>query len=585
MPSTASVNPAEPFVSIISDTAFDPSVADLVSGRQPSVQGRFLPWAGGSSVSHSPRYLSGGSCLFTDIGQLLCPRARERKFLNHIADDLMKKYFSPIGPLPPREAWDETCEAFNDPGLGVTTQMTPRNPRFDREVILFEPIAIQEPDGSITKMSDEGIRQWIHDSLLAHKNRGIPLEKFDVLVRREPKIFLRSDIDTTGKNTAVPLKGGVEFDQDEKLRIFGYHSKKIAYGFQIIPSDGRSQATSLASHRLTEIAGDPEKLYKYVNPKALAENLLSLSPSEWKKPEKTGRAFLDSLWDGQKQGWRSAIGQMTYLEGYVSQVFVGPPDANGFYSDKSSPEVSTHEGLTVHMINLLDEYGRGEYTEAFDELRGKLGDRMPDNEIQKIALSLVAYGQTPAVFGLVNNLSIKTVAQLTVDQLILTADRPDLELSETSRDTIRLLAGLLKENLTAIPDKPSVTLAELLGTDVVKAVAHYPMINVAFSEKELKRNFKKYIAPVHPEFKDQLCMVEGGLQEKEGIFHYEGKKEGLPCDKEGKNTIPSNAKDSNSFTAPNSPWAVVTIEEMQKGVPYCQRSMQAPVSGYACADE
>lgn len=526
--------------------------------------------------------LAGGSCLFTDLAQLVCPRAKDRKFLNTVGDDLMQKYFSPIPPLPRHEAWDKTYEAFSDAALGVKTEMIPENIRTDREVILFEPIAIKEEDGTITRMSDEGIRQWIKDSLQAHKDRGIPLENFDVLVRKEPQIFSRSAIDTTGKNTAVPLEGGIEFDQKEKLRIFGYHSKKIAYGFQIIPSDGRSQSTGLASHKISEIMTDPERLYQYVNPKALAQNLLGLKASDWKKPEKAGQAFLDSLWDGETQGWKAAIGHMTYLEGYVSQVFVGPPDAYGSYSDRNSPEVSTHEGLTVHMINLLDEYGRGEYTEALAELRAKLGDKMPDDEIQKIAVSLVAYGETPAVFGLANNLSLKTAMQLVAGRLILTADRPDLGISETSRDAIRLLAGLIKANLTAMPDKPVVTLAELLGTDVVKAASHFDLINVAFSEKELKRKFKKYIAPTHPEFKDQLCIVEGGLQEKEGTFHYEWKKEGASCE-EG--TIPTNAKDSHSASAPISPWGIVTIEKMQKKVPYCDRSMQAPVSGYGCEEK
>jgi hypothetical protein len=231
-------------------------------------------------------------------------------------------YFNPAPQVTPRH-WSELYDRYQffgnvpDPVAATTPDLDPQ-----REVILFQPIAIRETNGAITRFAPEQIQELVNAILQAHQSKGVPLEHFDILVRKEPLVVDRSQVNDTGENTAAALQGGVPLDQNDKLALFGYRSEKIGYTFQLIPSAGRSQATGFNRERMQAVLTHPQELVKFVNPVKLATNLSRLSTQDWSDPQRIGTAFLNALWDGKQTGWRSALGSMGRMEGYCSQLFM-----------------------------------------------------------------------------------------------------------------------------------------------------------------------------------------------------------------------------------------------------------------------
>ncbi|MBI2082988.1 MAG: hypothetical protein HYT76_05410 [Deltaproteobacteria bacterium] len=502
--------------------------------------------------------------------------------------DELRKELEEIGktdlgrrPVPsPRTDWHDLYAAVTYDSLKKGESVSDYRLREGHEAILFQPVAIMETDGKITQLSEEGIRQWVLASLEAHREKGVPIEQFDILIRRQPKVFRREAIDTSGKNTAVPLEGGWEFDQDEKVRIFGAHSKRLAYSFQIIPTKGRSQSTGVAMEQVQKTLSDPKRLMKYIHAGRLWDNFSKMRSGDLKDPKKWEAAILGSLWDGEEFGWRAALRAMSDMEGYVSQVFVGDPTSEGLASRADSADVSTHEGLTVHFLNLVDEYGRGEFTEVVDDLRKKwiraTGIDGPD--------------KTPPIFELLHNLRIRPLINELADQL-----------QERGLGPVAKLVVKLGKR---VPADLKIDLSQLERNDLVEALIPFELLNVAFSPDELWKKFDRFIVPNFPhhnEFRRLLCVKEGGLQEEKGVYHFEW-KEGARvhewvnggwrdphfqwfekgssknlCD----NPQDTNAEKSHSTTAPLSPFAIVILYEMGafggKFKPYWDRPLHRPI--------
>lgn len=518
--------------------------------------------------------------LWEKISYAFCPKQALKR--------ITATHFNPTPQVTPR-AWSELYDAYENLELGVMIQMTSSDPNPQREVILFQPIAIREIDGSITQFTPAQINDLVAGILKAHGDKGVPLGWFDVLVRKTPLMVDRSQVDDTGKNTAEAIQGGVALDQSDKLALFGYQSEKTAYSFQLVPSDGRSQATGFNSNRMQAVLTNPQELVKFINPVKLTTNLTRLSKKDWTDPQKIGEAFLAALWDGKTSGWQAAIGSMGRMEGYCSQLFMENYDeVNDSFDLDATAQVATHEGLTCHFLNLLDEYGSGEYTAQVREYRQKLGEEldtleadlknvMPDNDAFQVTRYLAATGITPAVFKFLNDLSLRTIVELMLTSIEQAIADPSLNISSATRATLGVVAkNIIQPNLDKIPASTLIDIPDILDAEIVEAFTRFKMTNVAFSTQDLRRQLVRYVKPVvsaeeWARYQEELVAVEGGLQERYGTYHYDYRAP------DG-GTIATNAKNSDSARAPLSPFALAVLAQMRDGVPYAKRLGQGPVS-------